>query len=108
MSMPAAASRRWVRWTRSFPCGASMIRTESSSMRSPAARRAEPAAPGLDMDLRGYLDAVRARYGPAHLGSDPICFPRRYAAPEDREIAGFLASALAYGRVPQIQASVAR
>ena len=34
--------------------------------------------------------------------------PRRYAAPEDREVAGWIASAFAYGQVPTIQSSVGR
>lgn len=37
---------------------------------------------------------------------DPVEFLYNYALPEDREIIGFLASALAYGRVQQIHNSV--
>lgn len=35
----------------------------------------------------------------ARVASDPVEFPRRYTSPADREIAAFIASALAYGRV---------
>jgi uncharacterized protein (TIGR02757 family) len=34
-----------------------------------------------------------------HVLHDPIQFPRRYKTPEDKEVAGFIASCLAYGRV---------
>jgi uncharacterized protein (TIGR02757 family) len=37
---------------------------------------------------------------------DPLQFVYRYSRPRDMEIAGFLASALAYGRVQQIEKSV--
>jgi uncharacterized protein (TIGR02757 family) len=39
---------------------------------------------------------------------DPVEFLYDYALPEEREIVGFLASALAYGRVRQINNSVSR
>ena len=47
-------------------------------------------------------------YGPETVAGDPIVFPRRYAAAEDQEVAGWIASAFAYGQVPIIQASVGR
>jgi len=40
--------------------------------------------------------------------TDPLCFVYRYSRPEDMEIAAFLASALAYGRVTQIKNSLNR
>ena len=40
------------------------------------------------------------------LDSDPLLFPHRYARPEDREVAAFLASSLAFGRVASINASL--
>lgn len=54
------------------------------------------------------LEALRGAYGAAHLASDPVEFPHRYAAPEDREIVALLAASLAYGGVKQIRASVSR
>lgn len=53
------------------------------------------------------MEQVYARYNHRHLiKPDPLQFVYQYSEPEDMEIAGFLASALAYGRVQQIQKSV--
>jgi uncharacterized protein (TIGR02757 family) len=52
--------------------------------------------------LGRYLERLAARYGAAHLGSDPISLVRRFPDPEDREVAGFLAAGLAFGRVGTI------
>ena len=46
----------------------------------------------LDEFYRGYDFSKRLLH-------DPISFPRRYSAPEDAEVAGFIASCLSYGRV---------
>lgn len=54
------------------------------------------------------LESLYRLYGPETIATDPILFPRRYAAPEDREVAGWIASAFAYGQVQTIQASVGR
>ena len=54
------------------------------------------------------LEVLYRFYGPETVATDPIVFPRRYAAPEDREVAGWIASAFAYGQVPTIQSSVGR
>ena len=56
--------------------------------------------------LKARLDRLYDTYGPSHLTLDPIQFPRRYAASSDREVAGFIAAALAYGRVAHIGRSV--
>ena len=60
----------------------------------------------LQPSLKSRLDDLYATYGSGHLASDPIQFPRRYARDEDREVAGFIAAALAYGRVAHIRSSV--
>jgi uncharacterized protein (TIGR02757 family) len=54
------------------------------------------------------LEALYRLYGPETAGSDPVVFPGRYAAPEDREVAGWIASAFAYGQVQTIRDSVGR
>ncbi|HKD19540.1 MAG TPA: TIGR02757 family protein [Thermoanaerobaculia bacterium] len=54
------------------------------------------------------LEALYRLYGPETVATDPILFPRRYDTPEDREVAGWIASAFAYGQVSTIQASVGR
>ncbi len=61
-----------------------------------------------EVHLRDQLDRLYSRYGSRFIPTDPICFPRAYGRPDDREVAGFLAAVFAYGRVPQIQSSVAR
>lgn len=58
--------------------------------------------------LRDGLDRLRERYGAAHLDSDPLEYPRRYAEPEDRELMGFLAAGLAFGNVTAIRKSLER
>ncbi|MBP7052915.1 MAG: TIGR02757 family protein [Phycisphaerae bacterium] len=57
--------------------------------------------------LRDVLDRVYERYNRRQfLGSDPLQFAHRYSNRQDVEIAAFLASALAYGRVEQIKRSL--
>jgi uncharacterized protein (TIGR02757 family) len=66
---------------------------------SPAARRR----------LKHCLDKIYARYNRRELiPPDPLQFVYRYSDRADREIAGFLAAVLAYGRVQQIEKSVER
>ena len=57
--------------------------------------------------LRDLLDRVYARYNRRQfIGSDPLQFAHRYSNRADVEIAAFLAAALAYGRVQQIERSL--
>jgi uncharacterized protein (TIGR02757 family) len=61
--------------------------------------------PALD---REPLDALYARYNRrSFVHPDPLEFLYRYDDVRDREVAGFVASSLAYGRVAQILRSVA-
>jgi len=53
--------------------------------------------------LRDRLEALVAEYGPEYLDTDPLAFPHRYPDAGDREVVAFLASAFAYGSVPQIR-----
>lgn len=56
--------------------------------------------------LKELLDDLNRRYGGRDLlSTSAISIPHRYAHPEDREIAGFVAASLAYGNVKQIQRS---
>lgn len=49
--------------------------------------------------LRPLLDQLDASLDrAARLAADPVELPRRYASPDDQEVAGLLAAALAYGR----------
>jgi len=57
--------------------------------------------------IKDRLEALYDRYNRRKfIGSDPLQFVYGYSDPADMEIAGFLASALAYGRVQQIQKSL--
>jgi uncharacterized protein (TIGR02757 family) len=56
--------------------------------------------------LAEHLDGLYRAYGAETIATDPILFVHRYAADEDREVAGWIASAFAYGQVPVIQSSV--
>ncbi len=68
-------------------------------------RRLRPQdVPALAERLRDLEETWRGR----RLDSDPLLFPHRYARPEDRETAAFLASSLAFGRVASINASLER
>jgi len=60
----------------------------------------------LDLPVKARLDLLYRTYGSGHLASDPIQFPRRFVRDDDREVAGFIAAALAYGRVAHIRQSV--
>lgn len=63
--------------------------------------------PGFRRQLRSSLDVLYERYNRREwLSSDPLVFVHRYETPGDREIAGFLCSALAYGRVKSIQGAL--
>jgi len=61
-----------------------------------------------DRPLAERLEALYRAYGVGTIASDPIVFPARYESREDREVAGWIASAFAYGRVETIQANVGR
>ena len=54
------------------------------------------------------LDSLYRLYGPETSATDPIVFPMAYASAEDREVAGWIASAFAYGQVRTIQDNVGR
>jgi uncharacterized protein (TIGR02757 family) len=69
------------------------------------------------IDLKHQVTAVRLPLGPRledlyrtfdHVNSatDPIQIVRRYEAPEDREVVGFCAAALAFGRVASVLQSI--
>jgi uncharacterized protein (TIGR02757 family) len=57
-------------------------------------------------NLKDLLDNLYASRSQVHLQNDPLSFCHRYSAPEDREIAGFIASSFAYGNVKIILKSL--
>jgi uncharacterized protein (TIGR02757 family) len=61
----------------------------------------------MQKDIRNILERLYKRYNRRELISpDPLQFLYRYSNPVDIEITAFLASALAYGRVEQIEKSL--
>jgi uncharacterized protein (TIGR02757 family) len=61
-----------------------------------ALRPISPARAAALRPLLAGLDATLDRA--ARLAADPVELPRRYATPDDQEVAGLLAASLAYGR----------
>jgi len=60
------------------------------------------------MVLKDRLDALYASYNRADSAADPIQIVRRFSEPADREVVGFCASALAFGRVASVLQSIER
>jgi uncharacterized protein (TIGR02757 family) len=58
--------------------------------------------------LKRRLERLRAGCGESMISADPVRYPRSFTRPEDCEIAGFIAAALAYGRQAHIGRSVDR
>jgi uncharacterized protein (TIGR02757 family) len=60
------------------------------------------------MVLKDRLDALYASYNRADSAADPVHIVRRFADAADREVVGFCASALAFGRVASVLQSIER
>jgi len=58
--------------------------------------------------LKAKLGDLYLSYGATYVDTDPIQFPHRYRKSRDREVAGFVAAALAYGNVPTIKSDLER
>lgn len=58
--------------------------------------------------LKTRLDDLYASYNCIDSATDPIQLVRRYADAADREVAGFIAAALAFGRVASVLQSIER
>jgi uncharacterized protein (TIGR02757 family) len=56
--------------------------------------------------MRGPLEGLYRSFDHVNSATDPIHIVRRYTLPEDREIVGFCASALAFGRVTSVLRSI--
>ena len=61
-----------------------------------------------DRLLGERLETLYSSWGPETSAFDPIRFPRSYARAEDQEVAAWIASAFAYGRVETILENVGR
>lgn len=68
-------------------------------------RSARPLRTARDLGL--HLDRLYREFNQADAIADPVNLVRRYRAPEDREVAGFCAAALAFGRVASVNQSIA-
>jgi uncharacterized protein (TIGR02757 family) len=58
--------------------------------------------------LKGVLDRLYSDFNSPDSATDPIQIVRRYERPDDREVVGFLAAALAFGRVASVLQSIER
>ena len=56
--------------------------------------------------LGARLERLYEAYNREDSAADPVQIVRRYAKPEDQEIVGFCAAALAFGRVATVLASI--
>jgi uncharacterized protein (TIGR02757 family) len=59
-------------------------------------------------DLKATLDRLYADFNHADSATDPIQIVRRFTRDDDREIVGFIAGALAFGRVLSVLQSIER
>ena len=58
--------------------------------------------------LKVVLDRLYADFNQADSATDPIQIVRRFARPDDREVVGFCAAGLAFGRVTSVLQSIER
>lgn len=63
--------------------------------------------PRVASNLGVHLDRMYREFNQADAIADPVNLVRRYRAPEDQEVAGFCAAALAFGRVASVNQSIA-
>jgi len=57
-------------------------------------------------DARGRLDDLYRTFDHVNSAADPVHIVRRYSQPDDREVVGFCAAALAFGRVASVLNSI--
>jgi uncharacterized protein (TIGR02757 family) len=63
-------------------------------------------APRLVSDVTSRLESLYTTFDHPDAATDPVHIVRRYRASEDREIVGFCAAALAFGRVASVLQSI--
>jgi uncharacterized protein (TIGR02757 family) len=59
-------------------------------------------------ELKPVLDRLYAEFNYPDSATDPIQVVRRFSRPDDREVVGFIAASLAFGRVASVLASIER
>ncbi len=74
-----------------------------TAARRPALRRASGAAV---VDMAARLEDLYRGFDHADSATDPVHIVRRYRSAEDREVVGFCAAALAFGRVASVLQSI--
>ena len=62
----------------------------------------------MKLDLKSALDRLYSEFNYPDSATDPIQIVRRYARSDDREVAGFVSAALAFGRVASVLQSIER
>ena len=62
----------------------------------------------MKLALKPVLDRLYADFNYPDSATDPIQIVRRYTRPDDREVVGFVAAALAFGRVTSVLQSIER
>lgn len=65
-----------------------------------------PAIPKKEDALKSLLDRLYNTYHIGHLSMDPLEMVRHYENPQDQEIVGFIAAALAIGRVEMLKKTI--
>src|SRR2546430_11462812 len=60
------------------------------------------------LPLKPVLDQLYADFNAADSATDPIQIVRRFERPDDREVVGFVAASLAFGRVASVLHSIER
>ena len=69
-----------------------------------------PAVPGRNVNqlvlIRGPLDGLYRTFDHVDSATDPVHIVRRFGSREDREVVGFCAAALAFGRVASVLRSI--
>ena len=62
----------------------------------------------MKLELRSVLERLYAEFNYPDSATDPIQIVRRYPRSDDREVVGFVAAALAFGRVTSVLQSIER
>src|SRR3954451_17017905 len=87
-----------------FPCWWGRLMRQSQQQ--PRHPRVAPGTPRRDTqgarDLRPRLEQLYEDYNREDAAADPVQIVRRYSKPEDQEVVGFCAAALAFGRVASV------
>jgi len=78
----------------------------SQTSRAGSRRRPAEAGPPAEVVLAHRLDDLYRTFDHVDSATDPVHIVRRYANAEDREVVGFCAAALAFGRVSSVLQSI--